>query len=69
MCVQALAQKFGSHVVPQAHAELENMTIKEVDVSAQRGAILALYELDPVRVCQLFIVDDTNVSSLSVLCV
>lgn len=60
MCVCALAQKFGPTAVSAA-AELEVMALCDLDVGAQRAAIFALFEVDPIRTTELFLKDDSGV--------
>eukprot|EP01054_Gregarina_sp_Poly1_P003608 Gregarina_sp_Poly_1__3607@NODE_205_length_11479_cov_138_250613_g183_i0_p1_GENE_NODE_205_length_11479_cov_138_250613_g183_i0NODE_205_length_11479_cov_138_250613_g183_i0_p1_ORF_typecomplete_len1059_score176_94Adaptin_N/PF01602_20/3_3e59Coatomer_b_Cpla/PF14806_6/1_6e04Coatomer_b_Cpla/PF14806_6/1_5e41Coatamer_beta_C/PF07718_12/7_8e30HEAT_2/PF13646_6/0_015HEAT_2/PF13646_6/0_42HEAT_2/PF13646_6/2_5e02COPgamma_platf/PF08752_10/0_0012DUF5578/PF17741_1/1_4e03DUF5578/PF17741_1/1_2e03DUF5578/PF17741_1/51DUF len=63
-CVQALAEKFGPNILPQAVADLENMALTEYDVAAQRAALQALIVVDPVRVAKLFLLNSDNAAHL-----
>eukprot|EP01055_Gregarina_sp_Pseudo9_P001687 Gregarina_sp_Pseudo_9__1686@NODE_213_length_3590_cov_8_227260_g198_i0_p1_GENE_NODE_213_length_3590_cov_8_227260_g198_i0NODE_213_length_3590_cov_8_227260_g198_i0_p1_ORF_typecomplete_len1075_score253_56Adaptin_N/PF01602_20/2_2e64Coatomer_b_Cpla/PF14806_6/5_4e42Coatamer_beta_C/PF07718_12/3_3e31HEAT_2/PF13646_6/1_1e04HEAT_2/PF13646_6/0_00023HEAT_2/PF13646_6/1_1HEAT_2/PF13646_6/4_1e02DUF5578/PF17741_1/2_6e02DUF5578/PF17741_1/13DUF5578/PF17741_1/0_03DUF5578/PF17741_1/3_2e03Cnd1/PF12717_7/0_016Cnd1/PF1 len=63
-CIQALAEKFGPNILPQAIPDLENMALTEFDVAAQRAALQALIVVDPVRVAKLFLLRSDNATHL-----
>lgn len=63
-CIQALAEKFGPNILPQAIPDLENMALQEFDVAAQRAALQALIVVDPVRVARMFLLNSENATHL-----